>query len=578
MPTQNPPLPHRRLITSVLVVALAVVLGIIFWNMREVNLTGSVLSTTVNGQAVRYGSLAHGETVSLPANTHGIFQCPSAEPVSGTWANAITFGVAGLRIYEYAAGFPESNKILAIGSRYPGASYGIPGKANTLATFSAGKTYYVFSPTTFTFYCSTVSSASSSSSSSSTSLTSLQQAVLRAADWNHDGRLSIFEVLPQATATIGAANSGGTYDAALDVNTSGTVTALDALQFASAMNNAALTFDPTNAFLEMYALEEGNGTVANAKTASNTLTSVGTPTWTRATSAPGSLYALQFDGIDDRLSTTNTGLYNFSATTAFSVSAWVRTDTSNNMTILGKTQETAGSPLTIKGWQLVYSGSKYEFNLYASSSQAIRVRTVDSFAAGTMRQVFVSYSGNGAANGVVIYVDGMPQTLSVVSDNLGGGDITTTNGFAVGFRDAGGTPANLFKGTLDEIVLLSAARTPTLINREPVGTCGDGLCIGDESNYCASDCFGGAVCGDGTCHPKEIGTCSSDCGLSATCTDTDLTPVWGVRGMISRGGTNPLFDYCQGGALRQYNCANPDGDYVVSMLNCPSGCVQGVCR
>jgi len=110
-------------------------------------------------------------------------------------------------------------------------------------------------------------------------------------------------------------------------------------------------------------------------------------------------------------------------------------------------------------------------------------------------------------------------------------------------------------------------------------SCGDGMCEGEESNYCDTDCHG-TVCGDRVCAENEWGWCAADGCHAEACVDSDPDADPFVRGYVEADGRNRRYDYCLQQLLAQYQCyrdANGLFIYSVPSVTCPYGCLEGVC-
>ncbi len=120
----------------------------------------------------------------------------------------------------------------------------------------------------------------------------------------------------------------------------------------------------------------------------------------------------------------------------------------------------------------------------------------------------------------------------------------------------------------------------SIVSAQNNPVCGDGVCTGEEAQYCDSDCYG-SDCGDGICAPNEYGWCSGEPGCQAqTCTDSDPIDDPLVRGYVEADGQNRRYDYCLGERLWQFNCYRmSDGTLTYGNPNivCSSGCSNGAC-
>ncbi len=159
--------------------------------------------------------------------------------------------------------------------------------------------------------------------------------------------------------------------------------------------------------------------------------------------------ALNFDGVDDYISSSFTGI---SGTSARTVEAWVRT-TANTVPANGGKQKVildwgAASPL----------GSRFTFNVLFNG--AIRVEVGGNGLSGNIdvtdgqwHHVAAVYDPSSSANPIKLYVDGVLD----VSGNFTGVTMNTLTGnFAIGRRVDG---VNTFEGDIDEVKVWNVARS-----------------------------------------------------------------------------------------------------------------------
>jgi hypothetical protein len=155
------------------------------------------------------------------------------------------------------------------------------------------------------------------------------------------------------------------------------------------------------------------------------------------------LYSYEFDGVNEYV--TFGDVLSLERTDAFSFSFWIKPNSNNGM-ILGK-----------KAY--FNTSNKLRFQLIAdnSTSNWILVDSTNTVSLNEWTHVTVTYSGNGAASGVSIYLNGSLETPIVTADNLTA-DISNNIDFNIGARNNGNLP---FNGRIDEVVYLSSELSAT---------------------------------------------------------------------------------------------------------------------
>jgi hypothetical protein len=139
-----------------------------------------------------------------------------------------------------------------------------------------------------------------------------------------------------------------------------------------------------------------------------------TPTYAQ-TGGRGNMFV--GDGTDDKVDVGNVGAFNFERTTAFTIETWFKT-TSNTNSFLTKVQQT----LPARGYGLGMNTGNIFFSLINNANpitpNLINVRTNATFADNNWHHVAATYDGSSNASGVIIYVDGVQQATTTLSNNL----------------------------------------------------------------------------------------------------------------------------------------------------------------
>lgn len=158
-----------------------------------------------------------------------------------------------------------------------------------------------------------------------------------------------------------------------------------------------------------------------------------------------------FDGVDEYVTMGN--VHSFDNTDTFSLVCWFKTRETDGALI--SKQDSAGVE---RGYSLsLTTGGKLRFELVSTAgSDEILIETIGSFNDYTWHQVVVTYAGTSLASGVLIYVDGVSQSYTVIEDTL---SATTTNAidFQLGAIDA---ISALFAGVIDDPAVYDIELTP----------------------------------------------------------------------------------------------------------------------
>lgn len=126
---------------------------------------------------------------------------------------------------------------------------------------------------------------------------------------------------------------------------------------------------------------------------------------------------------------------------AFSVSAWVRAD--NAGCVFSKMDDAR----EMRGFDLTLRKGKAIVNLvHGWNRNAIRVATKSSIPTRQWQHLTMTYDGSGKAEGVTVYVDGVPQAVEIIHDSLTG-TIRNSEPLRIGRRQASAS----LKGLVDDV-------------------------------------------------------------------------------------------------------------------------------
>ncbi len=160
--------------------------------------------------------------------------------------------------------------------------------------------------------------------------------------------------------------------------------------------------------------------------------------------------AASFDG-KRFIDAGNVGDYGFYD--KFSLAAWIYPKGEQSGAVMSRMKDVDEGD----GYSLCLKQGKVQLNLVKRwLDDALRVETENSLEPDRWYQVMVTYDGSRVASGVAIYVDGKPQKLKILLDELNQ-SFKTTEPFRIG---AGGGPEIRFHGFIDDVRVYSGALAP----------------------------------------------------------------------------------------------------------------------
>ena len=167
-------------------------------------------------------------------------------------------------------------------------------------------------------------------------------------------------------------------------------------------------------------------------------------------------HSLNFNGINNYVSAGD--VLPFERTNPFSLSVWFRVGAlGTNRVVLGKRDNTANA----RGYELFVLNSGVLSMILSSANvgNRIRVDTTAPILALTWYHAVVTYDGSSLAPGVQIYLNGVPQGVTLTENTLSGTILSTAN-FQMGAREAAIFP---FFGHMDEPAVYNIALTPAQV-------------------------------------------------------------------------------------------------------------------
>lgn len=160
-----------------------------------------------------------------------------------------------------------------------------------------------------------------------------------------------------------------------------------------------------------------------------------------------------FDGVNDYINFGN--VLDFDGSTPFSFSFWLNPNSVGNRNLL---QKFTGLN---EGWIVFMYVDKIRFGLSNTVfTNSINVETSTSITS-TMTHISVTYDGSKNASGVKIYINGVNDSLTIITNNLTGSTSTTAN-FEMG-RNL--SSLGWYNGIMDEVGVWDRELTPTEITQ-----------------------------------------------------------------------------------------------------------------
>jgi mono/diheme cytochrome c family protein len=143
---------------------------------------------------------------------------------------------------------------------------------------------------------------------------------------------------------------------------------------------------------------------------------------------------------------------NFGFLDKFSIAAWINPAAPTGSIVTRTIDIPEGH-----GWGLYLKDGKLQLNLVQRwLDDALRLETEDSLPLNQLHHVLVTYDGSRVADGVHMYVDGKPQKLKILLDELNQ-DFASKDPLRIG---GGGGPENRFNGVIRDVRIYDVALKP----------------------------------------------------------------------------------------------------------------------
>ena len=238
---------------------------------------------------------------------------------------------------------------------------------------------------------------------------------------------------------------------------------VSALTLAPAMTASAALIDN---FVAGWTFDETSGNFADASGNGNDATAVGTPYGTGSNGIVGG--ALDLGGSPDSAN-AGTGVGDFAATDAFSVSFWLNLDDNTNFYSFLGSRVKSGGTADDEGWSVRTGagGDRDEIRFQFFSNDGLTeegraIQTGVQLSTDVWQHIVVAHDGSSDLSGVSIYVDGtlvssgLTDNTALLSDTVAenepfvvGGRETSSNGYVDGEMDEVGLWSRVL--TTDEV-------------------------------------------------------------------------------------------------------------------------------
>lgn len=186
-----------------------------------------------------------------------------------------------------------------------------------------------------------------------------------------------------------------------------------------------------------------------------TLTNMDGATDWPADTGNGGTHAWDFDGSNDYID-CGSGFATFSRLLPFSVSFWVKT-TQADSTLVSK-----WARLISSGWMVYLGGGKVGFGLLTAAGGGRYGTGGTNINDGNWHHVVCTYDGSDTIGGLQIWVDGIRETITTVSNTAV--DTLVNSPFRIGYHSGSIDGSVFFQGRIDDVKVVSRVISTSEIN------------------------------------------------------------------------------------------------------------------
>jgi hypothetical protein len=159
-----------------------------------------------------------------------------------------------------------------------------------------------------------------------------------------------------------------------------------------------------------------------------------------------------FDGVNERIPTTNSTTLDISPPTSRSIVCWVNFDGGQNNVMFSK--QTSG----IGYFFNVLTDGTISFRIQRTSTNQIQGTTITpTVKFGSWNFIAISYNGTGLASGLKIYINDVPCTFNITSDNMGTNATSNSGIFNIGSYLLFSTPSAFSRGYMSNVAFFNVA-------------------------------------------------------------------------------------------------------------------------
>ena len=201
--------------------------------------------------------------------------------------------------------------------------------------------------------------------------------------------------------------------------------------------------------IEQWLMNEGSGETFFTSSSSGDNIGASNITWASVAGFPGTVPV--FNGSNASGAGVNQTNTNFTGTTPFTISLWALLNSAGEQGTLVSTFD--GSDI---GWEVSLNGPGQTLGLQLISSSGELIILANSApSAGTIHHFCTTYDGSRTAPGVVLYIDGVAQSVTVFSNNLAA-SIANAQPVVIGARS---NNTELFSGNMADLRIYDVAFT-----------------------------------------------------------------------------------------------------------------------
>jgi hypothetical protein len=170
--------------------------------------------------------------------------------------------------------------------------------------------------------------------------------------------------------------------------------------------------------------------------------------------------SLSFDGVNEFINCTNNPVFNFNNSNSFTIATWAKFDNLTGFSTLVSKWQIVTATTTATGYYLGTFNNRLIFSLFYTNMSLIQVRTTIDLNLNEWYYLAVTYDGSSDANGVNLYINGVLQPKTIITNTLAG-PTQTNEPLQIGGRDTFYTAGQIAKARVWNLEL-----TPAEVNTQ----------------------------------------------------------------------------------------------------------------